>query len=56
MEISVLIPTKNEPLINELIKEVHKNLKKWTHEIIIIDKSKTKPQWLHVCPPTIKLR
>jgi dolichol-phosphate mannosyltransferase len=43
MKISVIIPIKNEPLINELIKEVHKNLIDYQHEIIIIDKSDDKP-------------
>jgi len=44
MKISVLIPTKNEPLINELIDEIHQNLKKFRHEIIIIDKSDISPE------------
>ncbi len=44
MEISVLIPTKNEPLINEFIEEVHKTLKNFEHEIIVIDKSDVKPK------------
>ena len=43
MKISILIPTKNEPLINELIKEVHQVLKNLKHEIIVIDKSKITP-------------
>jgi dolichol-phosphate mannosyltransferase len=38
-KISVLIPTKNEPLINELIRELHTQLANYTHEIIVIDKS-----------------
>jgi dolichol-phosphate mannosyltransferase len=44
MKISVLIPTKNEPLINELVDEVHQVLKKFEHEIIVIDKSDIKPK------------
>ncbi len=44
MKISVLIPTKNEPLIKELVEEVHKVLKNISHEIIIIDKSDTPPK------------
>jgi len=44
MKISVIIPIKNEPLINELIEEVHKNLRDYEHEIIIIDKSDKKPE------------
>ena len=43
MKISVLIPTKNEPLINKLIEEIHEVLRKFEHEIIVIDKSDTKP-------------
>jgi len=43
MKISVLIPTKNEPLINELIEEVHRVLKNFEHEIIVIDKSDVRP-------------
>jgi dolichol-phosphate mannosyltransferase len=41
MKISVLIPTKNEPLINELVKKIHRVLKNFDHEIIVIDKSDT---------------
>lgn len=44
MKISVLIPTKNEPLINELIKRIHGVLKTHKHEIIVIDKSNTRPK------------
>jgi len=44
MKISILIPTKNEPLINELIKNVHKALKNYEHEVIVIDKSDKKPK------------
>jgi len=43
MKISVLIPTKNEPLINELIEEIHQVLKNFNHEIIVIDKSDIAP-------------
>jgi dolichol-phosphate mannosyltransferase len=43
MKISVLIPTKNEPLINELVQKVHEVIKKFDHEIIVIDKSDTLP-------------
>jgi len=43
MKISVLIPTKNEPLINELIKKVHRALKNFKREIIVIDKSDVTP-------------
>jgi len=44
MKISVIIPTKNEPLINELIEEIHKSLKNQKHEIIIADHSDKKPK------------
>jgi dolichol-phosphate mannosyltransferase len=47
MKISVLIPTKNEPLINELIEEVHRVLKNFKHEIIVIDKSDVTPNIKH---------
>ncbi len=43
MKISVLIPTKNEPLINELIGKIHQVLKNFNHEIIVIDKSDVRP-------------
>jgi len=43
MKISVLIPTKNEPLINELIEQINKVLKNFKHEIIVIDKSDITP-------------
>lgn len=42
--ISVLIPTKNEPTINELISKLHKALSKAEHEIIVIDKSDVLPE------------
>jgi dolichol-phosphate mannosyltransferase len=42
MKVSVIIPTKNEPLINELIGEIRKSLK--NPEIIVVDKSKKKPK------------
>ncbi len=41
--ISILIPTKNEPIIQELVEEIHKVLK-MKHEIIIIDKSDFPPK------------
>lgn len=34
---------KNEPLINELIEKIHRVLKNFEHEIIIIDKSDVTP-------------
>jgi dolichol-phosphate mannosyltransferase len=44
MKISVILPTRNEPLINELVDEIHTVLKNKKHEIIIIDKSDTPPK------------
>jgi dolichol-phosphate mannosyltransferase len=44
MKISVLIPTKNEPLIDELTNEIHKTLRDFDHEIIVIDKSNIPPK------------
>jgi len=44
MRISILIPTKNEPLIDELIEEIHQVLEKLEHEIILIDKSGIRPK------------
>src|SRR3990170_4422438 len=41
--ISVVLPTKNEPLINELIEEVHNALNDYKHEIVIVDKSDVTP-------------
>ena len=41
--ISIIIPTKNEPYINELIKDVHKKVSQ-PHEIIVVDKSSKKPE------------
>jgi len=41
--ISILIPTKNEPYINNLIKDIHRKIK-ISHEIIVIDKSDKKPK------------
>jgi len=44
MKISVLIPIKNEPLINELIEQINEVLKNFKHEIIVIDKSDDPPK------------
>jgi glycosyltransferase involved in cell wall biosynthesis len=40
--VSIIIPTKEEPAIQELIDEINKTIKQ-NHEIIIVDKSKVKP-------------
>lgn len=44
MKVSILIPIKNEPYINHLVKGIHKVLKKIDHEIIVIDKSDKLPK------------
>jgi len=44
MKISVIVPTKNEPKINELVKEINKNLSGTSHEIIVVDKSDVTPK------------
>lgn len=43
MKVSILIPTKNEPYINQLVKEIHKTLK-MNHEIIIVEKGDKLPK------------
>lgn len=43
-KISVIIPTKNEPFINELVEKINKTLSGIKHEIIIVDKSSTPPK------------
>jgi dolichol-phosphate mannosyltransferase len=43
MFVSIIIPTKDEPSIQELINEIEKTTKQ-NHEIIIVDKSKVKPK------------
>ncbi|MEM5836141.1 MAG: glycosyltransferase [candidate division WOR-3 bacterium] len=42
-KVSIIIPTKDEPYIQELVKKIHKILKT-EHEIIVVDKSKTTPK------------
>ena len=43
MYISIIIPTKNEPAIQELINEINTTIMQ-PHEIIVVDKSKAKPE------------
>jgi len=43
MRVSIVIPTKDEPRIQELVNEINDNLQDFDHEIIIVDKSKKKP-------------
>lgn len=40
MLISIVIPTKNEPAVGEVIKDIKKELKGFDLEIIVVDKSK----------------
>lgn len=42
MFVSIIIPTKDEPAIQQLITEINKIIKQ-NHEIIIVDKSKVTP-------------
>ncbi len=42
--ISILIPTKEEPNLSNLIREIRKELRSIRHEIIVIDKSKVSPK------------
>ncbi len=42
--VSIIIPTKNEPYINTLISEIHKELNNLKHEIIVVDKSEESPK------------
>jgi len=44
MKTSIIIPIKNEPYIHELIKRIHKELKGYNYEIIVIDKSDVTPR------------
>jgi len=44
LKVSVLIPTKDEPFINKLVQQIHKQLAKYNHEIIVIDKSEIIPK------------
>jgi len=43
MLISIIIPTKDEPAIQELVDEINKTIK-LNHEIIIVDKSRVEPK------------
>jgi dolichol-phosphate mannosyltransferase len=42
MFISIIIPTKDEPAIQQLVDEINRTIKQ-NHEIIIVDKSKVRP-------------
>lgn len=41
--ISIIIPTKNEPYINQLIEDIHAKVRE-EHEIIVVDKSDVAPK------------
>lgn len=43
-KVSIIIPTKNEPHINELVKKIHIALSKVKHEIVVVDKSDVPPK------------
>jgi dolichol-phosphate mannosyltransferase len=43
MKVSILILTKNEPYVGQLVKEIHKTIR-MNHEVIVIDKSKKLPK------------
>ena len=42
--ISIILPTRNEPLINELIEKIHTVLANQEHEIVVIDLSDITPK------------
>jgi len=39
MKVSIIIPTKNEPYIQELVDKIHEKISSLSHEIIVVDKS-----------------
>jgi glycosyltransferase involved in cell wall biosynthesis len=43
-KVSIIIPTKNEPYIQELVERIHKTLSKFDYEIIVVDKSEIIPK------------
>jgi glycosyltransferase involved in cell wall biosynthesis len=43
MPVSIIIPTKNEPRIQELVDEINREIEQ-KHEIIIVDKSDSRPK------------
>src|SRR3989304_3972378 len=42
-QLSVIIPTRNEPLIQVLVDQVHRAFSSVDHEIIVVDKSDLPP-------------
>ncbi len=42
--ISVIIPTRNEPLIQLLVDQIHQFLSSTNHEIVVVDKSNIPPK------------
>ncbi len=43
MKVSVIIPTKNEPYVSKLIPNIHRNLRNYEHEVIVVDLSEKTP-------------
>ncbi|MFH8109369.1 MAG: glycosyltransferase, partial [Candidatus Aenigmatarchaeota archaeon] len=43
-KVSIIIPTKEEPYIQELVNRIYKTLSGFDFEIIIVDKSKVTPK------------
>ncbi|MCS7106373.1 MAG: glycosyltransferase [Candidatus Aenigmarchaeota archaeon] len=43
-KVSIIIPTKEEPYIQELVRRIHKVLSGFDFEIIVVDKSKVTPK------------
>ena len=43
MQVSVIIPSKNEPLLGELTERIHKALSNTKHEVVIIEKGDKLP-------------
>jgi len=43
MPVSIIIPTKNEPAIQDLVDEINREIRE-RHEIIIVDKSDVRPK------------
>jgi dolichol-phosphate mannosyltransferase len=44
MKVSILIPTKDEPYVNQLVADIHQKMKAVDHEVIVIDKSIVPPK------------
>jgi dolichol-phosphate mannosyltransferase len=44
MKVSIIIPTKNEPHVQELVDKIHRVISNLDHEIIVVDKSDVAPK------------